>query len=127
MTAYKLASFGVIRLSDKASIPPDEGNRDWREYQSWLDAGNVPVPADPAPPAVIEVEAFRVKKLLRDNNAYSTLDAAIPAGTEERFYWENAPTFRSNHAFVQQFAPGIGLDTQAKIDAFFVTARDMAL
>ena len=40
---YKLASNGVIR-SDGASIPNSEGNRDWKEYQSWLADGNTPEP-----------------------------------------------------------------------------------
>ena len=44
--AYVLAKWGVIRASDGASIPDDEGNRDWREYLAWCAEGNV---ADPIP------------------------------------------------------------------------------
>lgn len=36
------------------SIPNDPGNRDWQEYQKWLQAGNTPLPADPEPDPTIE-------------------------------------------------------------------------
>ncbi len=35
---------GVFRLADNTSIPPSQGNRDWREYQEWLAEGNTPAP-----------------------------------------------------------------------------------
>lgn len=40
----------VMRLRDGANIPPDEGNRDWREYQEWVSLGAVPLP--PSPPVL---------------------------------------------------------------------------
>lgn len=44
---YKLNRHGgVIRLADRAYIPENTGNRDWREYQEWLAAGNVPEPVE---------------------------------------------------------------------------------
>ena len=127
MTAYKLVPFGVVRVADGACIPPDPANRDWRLYQAWLAAGNEPLPADPPPYVPVEVDAFRVKKLLRDRGTFGQLDAAIPADTDERFYWENAPVFRSNHDYVKTFAPAVGLETQAQLDAFFRDAQELKL
>ena len=47
MADYRLASSGVIRTGDGASIPNDPGNRDWIAYQVWLAAGNTPDPYVP--------------------------------------------------------------------------------
>jgi len=40
------ANTGVLRLSDKASIPFDPDNTDYQEYLRWLEAGNTPEPAE---------------------------------------------------------------------------------
>jgi hypothetical protein len=48
---YQLTSGDtILRLADNAFIPAAPGNRDYREYLEWLEAGNTPEPA-PAPPA----------------------------------------------------------------------------
>ena len=44
-------SENILRLSDKATIPPDPANSDWQEYQKWLAEGNVPLAADAVPPS----------------------------------------------------------------------------
>ena len=47
---YQLTSGDtILRLTDNAFIPADNGNRDYREYLEWLDAGNTPLPPDPTP------------------------------------------------------------------------------
>jgi hypothetical protein len=53
MSEYRLATADqngpVIRTADGASIPADPANRDWQEYQKWLEAGGVPDPYVPPP------------------------------------------------------------------------------
>lgn len=41
---YKLNQNSVTRLSDGASIPFADGNRDYEEYKQWLSEGNTPEP-----------------------------------------------------------------------------------
>ena len=50
MTYQLTSSDSILRLADNAFIPQAPGNRDYREYLDWLEAGNTPEPA-PAPPA----------------------------------------------------------------------------
>lgn len=54
MIMYKLVksifqnipSSTILRLSDNASIPMDEGNIDYQAYLKWLAEGNEPLPPD---------------------------------------------------------------------------------
>ena len=58
MTYQLTTSTSIIRLSDGAFIPNDPGNRDYREYLDWLDAGNTPEPAPAPPPPPPSYTAF---------------------------------------------------------------------
>ena len=52
---YQLTtSTSILRLADNAHIPPDPGNRDYREFLEWVEAGNTPEPA-PEPTAPVEL------------------------------------------------------------------------
>ncbi len=46
--AYKKTELNdsILRLADDATIPFDEGNRDYQEYKAWLAKGNTPQEAD---------------------------------------------------------------------------------
>lgn len=46
MADYQLTATDatVIRTADQAYIPNEPANRDWIEYQKWLEAGGVPDP-----------------------------------------------------------------------------------
>jgi hypothetical protein len=48
----------IKRLSDGAFIPNDPGNRDYREYLEYLEAGNTPEPAPAPPPPPPSYTAF---------------------------------------------------------------------
>jgi len=58
MTYQLTTSTSIKRLSDGAFIPNDPGNRDYREYLDWIDAGNTPEPAPAPPPPPPSYTAF---------------------------------------------------------------------
>ncbi|WKB52323.1 hypothetical protein [Eleftheria terrae] len=84
---YRLNANGfVIRLSDGAYIPDDAGNRDWQEYQEWLQAGHEPE-APPSP--VIEDQAAQLEAAVQvhlDAQAgrwgYDSIFTAVTYGEE---------------------------------------------
>ena len=60
---YQLTnSNSVIRLFDNATIPCDDANRDWQEYQLWLLTGNTPNPIEP----IVEDEIPSPIKVITD-------------------------------------------------------------
>jgi hypothetical protein len=60
MADYALtATEYVIRTEDSACIPPDPDNRDWVEYQAWLEDGGVPDPY--VPPATTKPAPAKAK------------------------------------------------------------------
>lgn len=74
---------GIRRLSDGATIPDDEGNRDYRDYLAWLAKGNQPAPVEVTPFATLakayldEVRETRERVL---NRLAGIAAAALAAG-----------------------------------------------
>tara|TARA_Y100001937_G_scaffold77494_1_gene105112 strand:- start:10 stop:183 length:174 start_codon:yes stop_codon:yes gene_type:complete len=46
ITGAKTEADVILRTSDNASIPKDEGNVDYQAYLAWVAEGNTPDPAD---------------------------------------------------------------------------------
>ena len=43
---FRTGQLSCILRSDGWSIPFDQANTDYQEYQKWLSEGNMPIPAD---------------------------------------------------------------------------------
>lgn len=82
MAGYKLRPEGVIRTADRAQIPDDPGNRDWRRYQAWLNVGNTPDPADPVS-VQIDVDAEMATQLAAATTVAQLRDALLGKGTRK--------------------------------------------
>ena len=67
MSDYQLTATDatVIRTADQACIPNDDANRDWVEYQKWLDDGGVPDPY--VPPPVVPPTPTNAQQILFDH------------------------------------------------------------
>lgn len=112
MAAYKLSISGVVRVDDNAHIPNDPLNSDWRDYQSWLSAENVPDPADPPP----ETEPRLVRKSVIIDRLYAAgkLDAAHNALQAAPLYdrqrWETRDSVYYNDPTMLAALSAIGAD-----------------
>jgi hypothetical protein len=88
MSDYQFASADekgqVIRNEDNAHIPPDPANRDWQEYQNWLELGNIPDPYVPPPELTASRDAVVVQMMYRANTALG----AVPASGD--LVWNSA-------------------------------------
>ena len=80
---YGNAAGSVTRASDRASIPDDDRNRDWRAYLAWCAEGNTPdpIPAPVIDPAVAERKAS--EKSARDKIATTS---ALTADEESAMF-----------------------------------------
>jgi len=85
--SYQLIAGSVLikRQSDGALIPPDPGNRDFREYQRWLAQGNTPQPAPPPQPSTQPdftgfLDLILVSSLYQSIVAQSTTNTAVNTG-----------------------------------------------
>lgn len=124
MSAYQLTADGVRRLADGAIIPPDEGNRDWREYQDWVAEGSQPEPAPVQPviiPSVVPAGDFVVA--LHQLGWIDDVKAAVAqAGAMAEDLWMHASTFERGHPMLLQVAQAIG-KTSDDLDRLFLTAK----
>ncbi len=65
MARYQLRARGVFDSTTQAILLPDISNAAWRDYLSWVAAGNRP---DPIPPVVVRPSFDPVKQaaIIRD-------------------------------------------------------------
>jgi len=87
MNQYKLTNGGgVLKLTGNEylmSIPCDEKNHDWQEYQAWLAAGNTPDVADVEPETVIRIPKLEFKKRLQALGKYEAAATALASLSDD--------------------------------------------
>ena len=126
MTYQLTASDLILRTTDGAFIPPDPGNRDYRDYLEYLAAGNTPEPA-PAPPPLPPIYAAFWDALLA-STVYGSIRtqsmASLPMNTlatEFIALLGDAKAGRANEAAIQASMSAVfatGTFTEADAEEF---------
>lgn len=79
---YALSETGVVRGSDGAHIPEDEGNADWRAFLEWQASGKTasPIPVPPFDPNAVGDECKQRIFAVASTNAQVNMAAARASG-----------------------------------------------
>jgi len=100
---YKLHQNGVKRLSDGASIPFANGNRDYEEFKQWLSEGNTPEPEFTAAELLTNAKEIKLQEL---ETAF-TVATSLPVTVGTKSYnggKESAQAIRDYVQLVQESA-----------------------
>ena len=105
---YKLTDTNsIIRLSDNAIIPTDEGNRDYQNYLVWVAEGNSPAPVDPPSSAQIQAALTTAVQAHLDASAkargYDDIVSACSYAGAPNPFQEEAITFLQKRAACWQY------------------------
>lgn len=91
---YKLTnSTTILRTTDGACIPADPANMDYAVYLRWIEEGNVPDPADPAPApdySAMRAAAYRDESdplFFKAQRGEATMDAWLAKVAEIKARW----------------------------------------
>ena len=133
MTTYKLTGENYVIKDGETKVPiantPEfpNTNPDYLAYKTWIDAGGVPLPPEPARPHVPASVTMRQARLaLLGAGLLASVDAAIdglpsPQKEAARIEWEYATEVQRVSGLVPMMGAALGLD-DAALDALFVAA-----
>lgn len=126
---YRLASSGVVRVSDGAQI--SRGGSGWSDYLAWLAAGGIPeamaitTPPEPTDPIPLSVTRFQARAALQLAGLLDDAEAAISqAHPLSRIAWEHANVYRRDSPTVISIGQQLGL-SEADMDELFKTAASI--
>lgn len=103
----------IIRIADNAIIPDDTKNTDYREYLTWINAGNTVLPVDPKSQEEVALEE-KTKKIKEEKNKL-TSDVLVKYLTEhtaeeiDTYVKNNITTLNDVKTLITKIAIAVGV------------------
>lgn len=119
---------GVVRASDGAYIPADTGNRDWRDFLAWKDAGGTPAAA-PVPAAPVPSCQLWQLQAVMTADQWTQVQAAIAAmnnPTLTAFFQHGTNMIPANSTTLLQLGEGLSLSAD-QVTALVEQASTVAI
>jgi hypothetical protein len=126
MAEYQLTATNTVqRASDGAFIPDDPANKDRREFEKWLAAGNTPDPYVAPPVPVPPVSPRQIRLALSAIGLRQQVEDYVNAhDITVQDSWHYTTEFDRNHPLIAACAAALG-KTDADLDALFALAATL--
>lgn len=115
----------VMRLSDDAIIPRDDGNTDYQEFLNWEQTGGIAEHPDPQPANVPQtVSRYQARAALLEAGMLADVEeyfSGLPSNSLAKLAWAEAPTVSRTSDAVADAATALGL-TEEMLDELFLRA-----
>lgn len=132
MTTYKLTGEGYVIKDGTTKVPTTDTpqfpntNQDFLAYKAWLQAGGVPLPAEPAPAEVPEeISRAQGKAALIQAGMWDAVQAfvaSIPDPTQRALAdvaLNDTQTWERSSPFLNTATAGLGL-SKSQLDSLFI-------
>jgi len=118
----------ILRIEDKATIPVNEENWDYKCYIAWIALGNIPEAADEPVIAIPQIiSRFQAKAQLHNDGLLILVESMIAeSGALVKLAWADAQDFNRQSPTLKAIGLQLNLSDE-QLDTLFISASQITI